>query len=118
VYNLTVLRIHNYAVGEFGLLVHNGCSKPKPTGSYTNTHQTGKVYHGKGGTARSQVSGRTIADATGDPHIATQHTPAVNSREAFKAEAGRLAQDGGPNPDKNYNKRNSPGVKYIAEDGK
>lgn len=26
VYNLTVLRLHNYAVGQSGILVHNGCT--------------------------------------------------------------------------------------------
>ena len=117
VYNLTVLRIHNYAVGEFGVLVHNGCSKPKPTGSYTNTHASGKTYSGKGSQARAAVSGNQIAKLNNDPVVNTNWKPAPNNRAAFKDEARRIADNGGARSPNNYNKINSPGAKYIVQDG-
>jgi RHS repeat-associated protein len=91
----------------------------KPSGSYTNTHASGKTYDGKGDKPRSQESGRRIADEHNDPHIATDHTDAPNSREAFKDEARRLEEHGGPDPtlESNYNKIESPGKKYLEEDG-
>ena len=49
--------------------------------------------------------------------LKTDWEPAANDREAFKAEARRMAEDGGPNPAKNYNKINSPGKSYLEEDG-
>jgi len=87
------------------------------TGSYTNTHASGKRYHGKGSRARSQESGRRIARETGDPHVASDHTPSANHREAFKDEARRIAEDGGVQNPNNYNKINSPGRRYLDEDG-
>ncbi len=86
------------------------------TGSYTNIHASGNKYHGKGDTARSQKSGREKASEHGDPHVATDWTPAKNSREAFKDEAGRIGRDGGVDNPKNYNKINSPGEKYRKQD--
>ena len=40
---------------------------PKESGSYTNTHESGKTYDGKGGRERSQQSGRRVEEelATG-----------------------------------------------------
>jgi hypothetical protein len=87
------------------------------TGSYTNTHESQKTYNGKGPRSQSQRSGRRIKNATGDKHTATHWTASSSEREAFKDEARRLAEDGGPNPSKNYNKINSPGKKYLKQDG-
>jgi hypothetical protein len=43
---------------------------------------------------------------------------AKNSREAFKDEARRIRGDkGGVGSKDNVNKRNSPGEKYIKQDG-
>ena len=41
-----------------------------------------------------------------------------NTREAFKDEARRLERHGGPDAtgQRNYNKINSPGKKYLEED--
>lgn len=117
VYNFEVEGTHCYFVGTKGLLAHNGpCTE---TGSYTNTHASGKTYHGKGGRARSQASGRRVEAETGDLHIATDWKPAKNNlkSEAFKDEARRLRADGGPNSSKNYNKRNSPGEALLQKDG-
>jgi hypothetical protein len=103
------------------LKVLRGLSKG-PTGSYTNTHESGKTYHGKGDRGRSQQSGREKADEYNDPLVSTDWTPASNNREAFKDEARRLRGDdnGGPrghdNPN-NYNQRASPGEKYLRQDG-
>ena len=98
------------------------CKPTKQTGSYTNIHQSGKVYHGKGDRARSQESGQEKADKYNDPHIATEWKPASNDRAAFKDEARRLRGDnnGGPNGHRNgnnYNQRASPGERYLQQDG-
>ncbi|KAA3607487.1 MAG: RHS repeat-associated core domain-containing protein [Planctomycetota bacterium] len=89
----------------------------KKSGSYTNKHASGKAYHGKGSRARSQESGRRIANEYDDPHTSTDWTPAANSREAFKDEARRISGDplGAKDP-RNYNKVNSPGKKYLEQD--
>lgn len=93
-----------------------------PTGSYTNTHASGKTYHGKGNWKRSQDSAREKAEEYNDPHVSTDWTPASDKTEALKDEARRLRGDdnGGPrghdNPN-NYNKRASPGEKYLQRDG-
>ncbi len=87
------------------------------TGSYTNTHASGKTYSGKGSRARSQKSGRRVAKENNDPHTATDWTPAKDSREAFKQESRRLDANGGPDSPTNYNKIEQPGKKYRRQDG-
>ena len=91
--------------------------RAKQTGSYTNTHASGKTYEGKGTRARSQESGRRVEKETGDPHVATDWTPASNRREAFKQESQRLDAAGGPKSPSNYNKIESPGKKMRIQDG-
>lgn len=85
-------------------------------GSYTNTHESGKKYHGKGTRARSQQSGRRVERETGDRHTSTEFTGARSDREAFKDESKRIEGDGGPGSDSNYNRRESPGRRYREED--
>lgn len=91
------------------------------TGSYTNTHKSGKTYHGKGGEKRAADSGKQQAKANNDPPKSTDLTPAKNDREAFKQESRRLDKDKTPdepghkNPN-NYNVRDSPGTKYRKQD--
>ena len=97
--------------------VAKGGGKNKEYGSYTNNHESGKRYHGQGDKKRSQKSGREKAAKNNDPHIATDWTPAQNRREAMKDEARRLSSDGGKGNSDNYNKINSPGKKYIKQDG-
>lgn len=94
----------------------------KEEGSYTNTHESGKRYHGKGDKDRASESGEEKAKKYNDPLKSTDWTPASNTREAFKQESRRLDTDkvgnqaGHKNPN-NYNKRNSPGAKYRKQDG-
>jgi len=87
------------------------------TGSYTNTHASGKTYHGKGSEARARTSAAEKARQYNDPLDHTDWKPANNSREAFKDEAIRIRNDGGVKNPNNYNKINSPGEKYLKEDG-
>jgi len=89
----------------------------KQVGSYTNTHASGKTYVGKGSRQRSQVSGRREAKRNNDPHVATDWTPAKNTREAFKQESRRLDAEGGPGSSSNYNRIEQPGKKYRQQDG-
>ncbi len=89
----------------------------KDPGSYTNTHVSGKTYHGKGSRARSQTSGRREAKSNNDPHVATDWEPATSQREAFKQESLRLDADGGPSSSTNYNRIEQPGKKYREQDG-
>jgi len=50
-------------------------------------------------------------------HTATDWQRSGNSREAFKDEALRIRSNGGVPNDANYNKINSPGEKYLNQDG-
>jgi hypothetical protein len=96
--------------------------KEKETGSYTNTHESGKKYHGKGGKKRAEQSAKEKAEKNNDPATETDWKPAENDREAFKDESRRIEEDkvgdtpGHKNPD-NYNNRRSPGDRYRLEDG-
>lgn len=91
-------------------------SKSRETGSYTNTHESGKTYSGKGSRERSQESGRRVEKETGDKHTATDWTKSPDSRGAFKDESQRMDQTGGPKSTDNYNKIESPGSKYRSQD--
>ena len=88
----------------------------RQTGSYTNTHESGMTYDGKGSRARSQESGRRVEAETGDKHVATDWTPAGGSRDAFKDESRRLDSHGGPQSSSNHNKIESPGKKMREMD--
>ena len=92
-------------------------SSSKETGSYTNTHESGKTYDGKGSRTRSRDSGKEVEQETGNKHVATEWKGASNNREAFKDESRRLDTHGGPNSSTNYNKIQSPGAKYRKQDG-
>lgn len=86
------------------------------SGSYTNTHESGKTYDGKGSPARAAASARRVEGETGDRHVKTDHTGATNDREAFKQESRRLDSHGGPSSPSNYNKIESPGKKMRQQD--
>jgi RHS repeat-associated protein len=92
------------------------------TGSYTNTHESGQKYHGKGNESRMNKSANDKAKKNNDPVKSKDYTKAKNDREAFKQESKRLETDkvgntpGHKNPN-NYNKRASPGDKYRKQDG-
>jgi hypothetical protein len=92
-------------------------SDRKETGSYTNTHASGKTYSGKGSRERSQASGRRVEKQTGDKHTATDWTPSANKREAFKDESRRVDANGGANSSSNHNQKESPGKNYRKQDG-
>lgn len=98
-------------------------AEKKKTGSYTNTHQSGKKYHGKGDEKRAAKSGKDKAKENDDPLESSEWTEAKNDREAFKQESERLDKDydedtgnKGHKSDKNYNRRDSPGKKYREQD--
>lgn len=92
-------------------------SGPKETGSYTNTHASGKTYSGKGSRERSQASGKRVEKQTGDKHIATDWTKSANGREAFKDESRRIDSNGGSGSSTNHNQIESPGKNYRQQDG-
>ena len=125
-YNLTVADWHTYFVkGDKaeteGVWVHNECPYGEKyrteVGSYTNTHESGRTYSGKGTRQRSQISGAREARVNNDPHIATDFTPAKNNREAFKDESRRIDAHGGSKSTNNYNRIENPGKKYRKQDG-
>jgi hypothetical protein len=53
----------------------------------------------------------------GDSPTAIEWEQANNDREAFKLEAAKIEAAGGVQSPQNYNVRNSPGVKYLLQDG-
>jgi RHS repeat-associated protein len=90
-------------------LSHSSNSQGGP-GSYTNTHQSGKTYSGKGSEERMNKSSRRIEKEYNDPVIHQEHTPAANTKQSFIDEQNRIDTTGGPGGN-TYNKRNSPGKK-------
>ncbi|QOY86918.1 RHS repeat-associated core domain-containing protein [Paludibaculum fermentans] len=104
------------AAKNLGAILTAPMQRSSDSGSYTNTHESGAVYVGKGDRARSQASGRRVAKETGDKHVATDHTSASSSREGFKAESRRMDQARSEGK-KLYNKRESPGKKMRQQDG-
>ncbi|MFN8431860.1 MAG: hypothetical protein U0V04_17895 [Spirosomataceae bacterium] len=120
----TALGMYGSAITAKALSSVNSEGQNNQTGSYTNTHESGKTYHGKGGQKRAAESGKQQAAKNNDPHKSTDWTPAKNNREAFKQESRRLENDAdkvkgirGHQSDKNYNKRDSPGTNYRKQDG-
>lgn len=104
------------AVGAKSIAHKTESAADRITGTYTNTHQTGTKYHGKGDERRMEQSAAKQARDNKDPVVKSEHTPASNPREAFKEESRRIEADGGPGQG-NYNKINSPGKKYRQQDG-
>jgi len=86
-------------------------------GSYTNKHASGKSYHGKGPKSRADESAKEKEKKYVDPLVDQDWTPSESDREAYKDEYRRLEADGGPKSESNYNQRQSPGKRYIEEDG-
>lgn len=76
-------------------------------------------YAGKGPMFRAEQSAKQLSNKYKDSvkNGSIDWTPASSHREAFKAEAKRLEKISGPDDIWNYNQRNSPGKKYIEEDG-
>lgn len=93
-----------------------GAKAEKETGSYTNTHESGRTYSGKGNQKRAAASARRVSRENNDPHTETDYSPAQNDREAFKQEDRRIEKNGGVENPGNYNKINSPGRKYNLQD--
>ena len=85
-------------------------------GSYSNVHESGKKYHGKGSEQRAKDSGKRIETKFNDPLVESEWENAENDREAFKAEDRRIQADGGVESETNYNIRNSPGKRYREQD--
>jgi pretoxin HINT domain-containing protein len=110
VYNLEVHAEHVFHVTAEGVLVHNASAQ---TGSYTITFASGKQYHGKGPATRARASAARESAANGDPVSNIDWTPAANDRAAFIAEAQRIRNAGGLNPN-NYNRINSPGERMLG----
>ena len=111
-YNLTVADFETYFVGKQRVLVHN-C----PTGSYTNTHASGRTYDGKGDSSRAADSARRVGREQRDPAVSTETRPAPSDRESFKQESQSLDRNGGPGSSQNYNQIESPGKRMRREDG-
>ena len=87
------------------------------TGSYTNYHESGMTYDGKGSETRAARSARRVERETGDRHVRTEHSRAANSREAFKQESRRLDSHGGARSPNNHNQIESPGKRMRQQDG-
>ncbi|MDM4766662.1 SpvB/TcaC N-terminal domain-containing protein [Pelomonas sp. SE-A7] len=73
-------------------------------GSYTNTHQSGKKYAGKGSLDRAKVSAREKEKLYDDPIVSIDHTPAESQAQQSFDEALRIHEIGGKSSPSNYNK--------------
>jgi len=145
VFDFEVEGLHNFYVrgsasDAAGVLVHNS-SGPKlgsrvdldapdisvrsggvdttgdPSGTYTVQFGSGKQYHGKGLQDRAEASALREAELNNDTIVSVDWQSQPNAREAFKEEARRIRADGGVKSEANYNRHNSPGEKYLVEDG-
>jgi RHS repeat-associated protein len=107
-----------HGTGTVAVAIKNlATSSKQQTGSYTNTHTTGKTYSGKGPEKRANESAKRVSKENNDPVKKVDWKPSKNSREAFKAEDKRIRKNGGAgNSKRNYNKVNSPGKKYNKQD--
>ena len=109
-------------VGDFGKAGKYGSKALKysdevaQVGSYTLDFASGMKYAGKGPLSRAEQSARILGEKYGDTAVKIDWAPANSSRQAFKDEAIRLKDIQGPGK-KTYNQINSPGKKYIEEDG-
>jgi RHS repeat-associated protein len=79
-------------------------------GSYTNTHQSGKTYSGKGEGSRMNKSAARIANKHSDPVVDKDYSSAPDATQSFIDEQCRVEANGGPGGN-TYNKINSPGKK-------
>jgi hypothetical protein len=122
--SLGTMAVGALETGMGGFIAKNAVDNMKSdeSGSYTNTHESGTKYHGKGDQSRMNKSAAEKAKANNDPVKSQDYTKAKNNREAFKQESKRMDTDkvgntpGHKNPN-NYNKRESPGAKYRKQDG-
>ena len=92
----------------------------KVVGSYTVKLENGMKYHGKGTEERMAQSIKRLEKDFGPvDKNASDFKRSANNREAFKDEARRIRQDGGIGKgiERNHNQRNSPGEKYLRQDG-
>lgn len=104
-------------IGDSGGDIDPPKKKAGQPGSYTNTHESGKKYHGKGPKDRAEKSGKRIEKEYDDPLVDTDWTPATDDKQAFKDEDDRIkTDDGGHKSDNNYNKRRSPGEKIKEKE--
>ncbi len=96
-----------------------GNKNTKQTGSYTITFIDEKgnyhEYHGKGSEARMRQSAREKENKYNVKKQETDWTPASSDIDAFIDEYIRLEKGGGHRNNKNYNKIQSPGKKYLEE---
>ncbi len=102
-------------LGNTALGVHgNSVNSPKPTMVYEHTFQSGKTYTGVG-----DVNGKRMAQSAkkygkSDPLVSTKKIIAPDRKTAYGIEHVRIEMNGrAGNISKNYNKRNSPGLKIL-----
>lgn len=107
-----------HAAEKAGDAAKGASEASKKAGHYTIVFDNGKSYHGKGSEDRMKQSIREKENEYGCKASSCDWKQASNDREAFKDEARRIRGDeGGVKNDNNYNKRNSPGEKYLKQDG-
>jgi DNA-binding protein H-NS len=92
----------------------NSAKNEKPSGSYTNKHESGKTYSGKGDKPRMNQSAKDIAKKYNDPLKSQDFTPAKSTKDGYIQEHNRIQTNGGVKSNKNYNQRESPGKKLSG----
>jgi hypothetical protein len=66
---------------------------------------------------RANASAKRESVVNSDKEKDVGWKPSATEREAFKDEARRIREDGGVANPQNYNRRNSPGERYLQQDG-
>jgi RHS repeat-associated protein len=97
--------------------LRNEAGTVKLSGAYTIRFTNRMRYYGKGPLSRAQRSARELARKFNTTVSKIKWKQSPSSREGFKAEARLIEKGKGVDRIDNYNKINSPGVRYIREDG-
>jgi hypothetical protein len=104
------------SAGSGQLGIHgNSAASSKPTMVYEHTFQSGKTYTGVG-----DVNGKRAAQSAkkwgaNDPLVSTKKTIAPDRKTAYGIEQVRIEMNGGVQSTRNYNTKNSPGLKIIKK---
>jgi len=95
----------------------NSVNSTRPTQVYEHTFESGKTYTGVGDVNgnRASQSARRLSRKHSDPLVSTKTTTLPTRSQAFGVEQVRIEMNGGVRSGRNYNRRNSPGLKIIKK---
>lgn len=106
------------ATATSGLGIHgNSVNSTRPTQVYEHTFKSGNTYTGVGDVNgnRASHSARRLSRKYNDPLVSSKTTTLPTRSQAYGVEQVRIEMNGGVKSTRNYNRRNSPGLKIIKK---